>query len=157
MCSSGWLCDCIPNSGSERRTRRWRSSSDWSWSLWRRSSKSHKVSDHVWKHTHTHKVREAQECCPLSSSTLWSSLPPLSLFLHNKVLQSPRDKSRSRRPTNHPSPSQEWPSLRIAAEPPSVPSCNWHRPLYDPAPVPETTHSRHMTCQSSPPVIQNLS
>lgn len=47
-----------------------------------------------------------------------------SLFLCVKILQSPRDKSRSRPPTNHPSPSQEWPSLRTAAEPPSVLSCN---------------------------------
>lgn len=147
-----WLC---LNSGSERRTRRWLSSSDWSWCLWRRSSKSHKVGGHVWKYTQTHTVREGQcECCSLS-------LPRCDdlffFFLCDKILQSPRDKSWSRLPTNHPSPSQEWPSLRIAAEPPSVPSCNWHRPLYDPVLESETTHSHHTTCHTSLPVTQRTS
>ncbi|XP_034748244.1 bMERB domain-containing protein 1 isoform X1 [Etheostoma cragini] len=56
----------------------------------------------------------------------------------SKILQSPRDKYQSRLPTNHPSPSQEWPSLRIAVGPPSVLSCNSHRPLCDLVPVSKT-------------------
>lgn len=103
-------CVSVFQTGSERRTRRWPSSSDWSWCLWRRSSKSHKVSDCVSeKHSLT--------------SAVYSFLSP-SLSPFYKILQSPRDRSQSLLPTNRPSPSQEWPSSKIAAAPPSVPSCN---------------------------------
>lgn len=50
------------------------------------------------------------------------SLPLFSFY--DQILRSPRDKSWRCLPTNRPSQSLEWPSLRIAAEPPSVPSCN---------------------------------
>lgn len=126
------LCDCILNSGSKRRTRRWPSSSDWSWCLWRKNSKWHKVSDHIWR----------KKSIRGNFHSVTISVFP-SLFLYDKILQSPRDKSWRCLPTNHPSPSQEWPSLKIAVEPPSVPSCNKPRPLDDP--VSETTHSHHTT------------
>lgn len=104
-------------SGSKRRTRRWPSSSDWSWCLWRRSSKPHRVSETL-KHSSSAQSEKDRELCTFPPCDHFSSL------LYDKTLQRPRDKSWSHPPTNHPSPSQEWPSSKTAAEPPSVPSCN---------------------------------
>lgn len=98
-------------SGRRRRTKRWRSSSGWSWCLWNRSSKSHRVRERL-KITHAHHLKETR--------ALYVIMSLFSLSLYDKILQSPRDKSLSRLPTSHPSPSQERPSLRTAAEPPSV-------------------------------------
>lgn len=59
-------------SGRRRRTKRWQSSSGWSWCLWNRSSKSHRVSERL-KITHAHHLKETRALYVIMS--LFSPLP----------------------------------------------------------------------------------
>ena len=60
------------------------------------------------------------------------------------MLRRAKDKRRTRLPTNHPSQNQERPSLKTAAEPRSVPSCN-NGTSKTTTPHPKTARPRHVT------------
>lgn len=85
-----WLFFCT--TGSERKTKRWRSSSGWSWCLWNRSSKSHRVSETL-KITRAHHLKETRWLCVM--------VAPSSLFIRSSKAQETNPGAAPQQTAHH--------------------------------------------------------